>query len=219
MNLKAKASPYVIVDPRGVAIDCYAGEIIRERSMFPWWNHWPVSQQIRSNGRWAVAPDRVSHSSLAHIQSWQPYEESADGLTMLMLNGLSDKPAEGLVPLAKSWLQAPPMEIAAGAFRAEGFDPAQKAFVVTRSGPADAAALDVTLRAGADSPVVNPAFYVRNWGRAEPRIEIDGRAVAAGRDVRVGRVFRLEGDDLVVWLRLESTAPVRITIFPATGSK
>jgi hypothetical protein len=50
-NLKAKYSPYVVVDPRHVAIDCRAGEIIRERSMFPWWNHWPVSQQIRSNGR------------------------------------------------------------------------------------------------------------------------------------------------------------------------
>ncbi|MBM3312181.1 MAG: LamG domain-containing protein, partial [Candidatus Aminicenantes bacterium] len=32
VNLKAKTSPYAIVDPRGVAIDCYAGEIIRERS-------------------------------------------------------------------------------------------------------------------------------------------------------------------------------------------
>jgi len=219
VNLKAKASPYVIVDPRGVAIDCYAGEIIRERSMFPWWNHWPVSQQIRSNGRWAVAPDRVSHSSLAHIQSWRPYEESADGLTMLMLNGLSDKPAEGLVPLAKSWLSAPRMTVAPGAFRAEGFDPAQKAFVAARSGPAVPAALDITLRAGADAPVVNPALYVRGWGGAEPRIEIDGRAVRPGRDVRVGHVSRLEGDDLVVWLRLESAAPVRITITPATGSK
>jgi hypothetical protein len=217
VNLKAKASPYAIVDPRGVAIDCYAGEIIPERSMFPWWNHWPVSQQIRSNGRWAVAPDRVSHSSLAHIQSWRPYEESADGLTMLMLNGLSDKPAAGLVPLAKSWLSAPKMIVSPGAFRAEGFDPAQKAFVAARSGPAGPAALDVTLRAGADSPVVNPALVVRNWGGAEPRIEIDGRAAARGKDVRVGQVSRLEGDDLVIWLRLESTSPVRIVVRPADG--
>jgi hypothetical protein len=219
VNLKAKASPYVIVDPRGVAIDCYAGEIIRERSMFPWWNHWPVSQQIRSNGRWAVAPDRVSHSSLAHIQSWRPYEESADGLTMLMLNGLSDKPAKGLVPLAKSWLSAPKMTIAPGPFRAEGYDPAQKAYVADRSGPAAPAALVITLRASADTPVVNPALYVRNWGLAEPRIEIDGRAALPSRDIRFGRVARLEGDDLVVWLRLETTSPVRIAVRPADEPK
>ena len=221
VNLKAKASPYAIVDPRGVAIDCYAGEIIRERSMFPWWNHWPVSQQIRSNGRWAVAPDRVSHSSLAHIQSWKPYEESAEGLTMLMLNGLSDKPADGLVPLAKSWLQAPKMDVAPGPFRAEGYDPAQKAFLAARrpEAPAGPAALDVTLRASTDSPLVNPALVVRDWGEAEPRIAIDGRAVPPGRDVRVGHVARLEGDDLVIWLRLESTSPVRIVVRPADGLK
>jgi hypothetical protein len=111
------------------------------------------------------------------------------------------------------------MTVASGAFRAEGFDPAQKAFVAARPGPAAPAALDVTLRAGADSPVVNPALYVRNWGVAEPRIEIDGRPASVGRDVRVGRVPKLEGDDLVVWLRLESAAPVRITIRPANGSK
>lgn len=222
VNLKAKASPYIIVDPRGVAIDCYAGEIIRERSMFPWWNHWPVSQQIRSNGRWAVAPDRVSHSSLAHIQSWKPYEESAEGLTMLMLNGLSDKPAEGLVPLAKSWLSPPKIEVAPGAFAAEGYDPVQKAFVVSRrtaATPAPGAALEAMVRASADSPLVNPALVVRNWGEAEPRITIDGRPAPAGKDVRVGRVPRLEGEDLVIWLRLESSSPVRIAVRPADDQK
>jgi hypothetical protein len=58
VNLKARYSPCVVVDPLHVAIDCYAGEIIRERSMFPWWNHGPVSQQIpwRSTvSRWRPA--------------------------------------------------------------------------------------------------------------------------------------------------------------------
>jgi hypothetical protein len=124
-----------------------------------------------------------------------------------------------LVPLAKSWLSAPKMTVAPGAFQAEGFDPAQKAFVAARSGPAGPAALDVTLRAGVDSPVVNPALYIRNWGGAEPRIEINGRIAAHSKDVRIGRVSRLEGEDLVIWLRLESTAPVRIVVRPGESSK
>jgi len=33
-------------------------------SPFPWWNHWPVAQ-IPSDGRYAQAPDRASHFSLA----------------------------------------------------------------------------------------------------------------------------------------------------------
>ena len=218
VNLKARFSPYVIVDPRNVAIDCYAGEIIRERSIFPWWNHWPVSQQIRSSGRWALAPDRVSHSSLAHIQSWRPYEETADGVTMLMLNGLTEKPAEALLPLAKSWLSPPKMDVEGEAFRGEGFDPAERAFVVARlrrDGPGGAT---VVLRASKDSPAVNPVLRIRRWDAAIPRVEIDGRPAAAGPDVRAGLIPGLEGDDLVLWVRGEWTSSVRISIAPAGGT-
>ncbi len=212
VNLKARFSPYVIVDPRNVAIDCYAGEIIRERSIFPWWNHWPVSQQIRSSGRWALAPDRVSHSSLAHIQSWQPYEETADGVTMLMLNGLTDKPAEALLPLAKSWLSPPALEVEGGGFTGAGFDPTDRAFAVTRTKPAGPARFTVTLRAAKETPAVNPVLRVRRWDAPLPRVEVDGRPSPLGRDVRAGLVPGLEGDDLVLWVRGEWTSPVRISV-------
>jgi hypothetical protein len=217
VNLKARFSPYVIVDPRNVAIDCYAGEIIRERSIFPWWNHWPVSQQIRSSGRWALAPDRVSHSSLAHIQSWQPYEETADGMTMLMLNGLTDKPAEALLPLAKSWLSPPALEVEGGAFSGAGFDPTERAYVVARTRTDGPARITATLRASKDTPAVNPVLRVRRWDGPLPRVEIDGRLSPLGKDVRAGLLPGLEGDDLVLWIRGEWTAPVRIAIRPTAG--
>jgi hypothetical protein len=214
VNLKARFSPYVIVDPRNVAIDCYAGEIIRERSIFPWWNHWPVSQQIRSTGRWALAPDRVSHSSLAHIQSWRPYEETADGVTMLMLNGLTDRTAEALVPLAKSWLSPPAMEVDGAEYAGEGFDPTERAFVVSRRGQDGPAPVTVALRASKDSPAVNPVLRVRRWNAALPHVEIGGRPAASGKDFRAGLIPGLEGDDLVLWVRGEWTSPVRISISP-----
>jgi len=217
VNLRAKFSPYVVVDPRNVAIDCYAGEIIRERSIFPWWNHWPVSQQIRSSGRWAVAPDRVSHSSLAHIQSWRPYEETDDGVTMIMLNGLTEKPATALLPLAKSWLSPPGMEIGGDGFAAAGYDPTQRAFVLSRLGRSASSALPVLLRASEESPVVNPVLLIRGWGQSAPRVEIDGRPAPLGPDVRAGHIYGLESDDLVLWIRKESASPVRITIFPSDG--
>ena len=218
VNLKSRFSPYVIVDPRNVAIDCYAGEIIRERSIFPWWNHWPVSQQIRSSGRWALAPDRVSHSSLAHIQSWRPYEETADGVTMLMLNGLTDRPAEALLPLARSWLSPPKMEVEADGYSGKGFDPAERAFAVARTKPAGPARVTVTLRAAKDTPAVNPVLWVRRWDMPLPSVEIDGRPSPLGKDVRAGLVPGLEGDDLVLWIRGEWTSAVRISISPSRGS-
>lgn len=212
VNLKSRFCPYVIVDPRNVAIDCYAGEIIPERSIFPWWNHWPVSQQIRSSGRWALAPDRVSHSSLAHIQSWRPYEETADGVTMLMLNGLTDRPAEGLLPLAKSWLAPPEMVVEADGYFGEGFDPTERAFVISRRSQNASASVAVVLRASTDSPAVNPVLKLRHWDAPRPHVEIFGRPAAMGKDVRAGLVPRLDGDDLIIWIRGEWTSPVRISI-------
>jgi hypothetical protein len=218
VNLKAVYSPYVVIDPREAAIDCYAGEIIRERSMFPWWNHWPVSQQIRSNGRWAVAPDRPSHSSLAHIQSWRPFEESEDGITMLMLNGLTDKPAAGLLPLAKSWLSPPSVEVLGGAFQSEGFDPTERAFRLVRRKGSPSGRLEVRLNASQESPVVNPVLVVRNWGPSGAAVEVDGRPAVPGREARVGLVPGLERDDLVVWVRADSSKPLRIALVPTGGS-
>jgi hypothetical protein len=210
VNLKAKFSPFAIVDPRHVAIDCYAGEIIRERSMFPWWNHWPVSQQIRSNGRWAVAPDRVSHSSLTHIQSWMPHEERPDGITMVMLNGLTTEGVSGLLPLAKSWLDAPRAIAQPGPFESLGFDRLEKAFVFARRQAG--ASLEITLAASAASPLVNPALVIRNWNAAGAKVRVDGKPLSEGSELRTGITHRLDGEDLVVWLRRTSQTPLRLTV-------
>jgi hypothetical protein len=53
VNLKAKQSPFVIVNPTAVAIDVYAAGV-RTGSIFNCYNHWPVSEQVRSHGRLAV---------------------------------------------------------------------------------------------------------------------------------------------------------------------
>jgi hypothetical protein len=77
--------------------------------------------------------------------------------------------------------------------------------------------LSVVLRASEGSPVVNPVLLVRGWGASAPRIEIDGRPALLGPDVRAGHVHGLKSDDLVLWIRKESAAPVRISVSPAGG--
>jgi len=134
---------------------------------------------------------------------------------MLMLNGLSEKPAAELVPLAKSWLSPPPLEAVDRGFRSEGFDPTPRAYVVTRQGPSALDALEVTLQATPDSPAVHPALLVRDWGLAQARIEVDGQTAPESKDVRVGHIHRLDGEDLVLWLRKETTQPMRISISPS----
>jgi hypothetical protein len=73
----------------------------------------------------------------------------------------------------------------------------------------------VSDRASGESPLVNLALVIRNWGLSPARVEIDGQSVPAGNDLRIGAVHRLEGDDLVVWIRKDATAPLRITVAPA----
>ena len=108
-----------MVSPVNSSVKAYTGE--PTYSMFEWWNHWPVSQ-VRSSGISAVAPDRPSHSSLSHIY-WEPYAQTADSMTKILLHGLTTKSASDLVPLAKSWLSPPSVELTAPSFRVKATTP------------------------------------------------------------------------------------------------
>ena len=213
VNLKAKFSPFVIVDPRLAAIDVYAGEIIRERSIFPWWNHWPVAQQLESTGRWAVAPDRVSHSSLTHIH-WPASEQTGNTTTKIMLNGMTEAAANALVPLPSSWLQPAPLKLLIGAFKSEGYLMAERAYVLKAMG-ANSNGLKFQLNASQASPLHNPAFVIKGWGEAGAQITVDGKRILRGTEFRYGFNRTLEGTDLVVWLKRSSEKSVTITLKPS----
>ncbi len=137
--------------------------------------------QIASSGRYCVAPDRASHFSLSHLY-WDPYATDESSITKLLMDGLTTKPASELVPLAKSWLSAPSAEVVGEAFRSEGYDPAQRAFVVARMGAAKPATLTLTLGASESSPAVNPAIVVKDWGIEKAQLKINGKPVAWGKD-------------------------------------
>jgi hypothetical protein len=203
---KAKWKPFQIVSPVHSSLKAYTGE--PTYSMFEWWNHWPVAQ-VRSSGISAVAPDRPSHSSLSHIY-WDPYAQTANSMTKLLLDGMTTKSPAELVPLAKSWLSPPSAEIDGAGFESKGYDPTQRAFVIARASASPISRLRLLLRASPDSPLMNPAFVLRNWGDAKPRLTIDGKSIARGPNFRYGFVPHLEGTDLIVWLAMESTKPARL---------
>jgi hypothetical protein len=206
VNLKAKWKPFQIVSPVHSSMKAYTGE--PTYSMFEWWNHWPVAQ-VRSSGISAVAPDRPSHSSLSHIY-WEPYAQTANSMTKILLHGLTTKSPADLVPLAKSWLSPPSAEISGAGFESKGYDPTQRAFVIACKSASSTLNLRLSLKASPKSPLVNPAFIFQNWGAAEPRLTIDGKSIARGPNFRYGFVPKLEGTDLIVWLAMESTEPARL---------
>jgi|SRR5579872_6634946 len=204
VNLKSNWKPFQIVSPVHSSMKAYTGE--PTYSMFEWWNHWPVAQ-VRSSGISAVAPDRASSSSLSHIY-WDPYAQTPDSMTKLLLHGLTTKSAAELVPLAKSWLSPPSVVLAGEGFESKGYDPTQRAFVIVREPGTTVSLIRLSLKASSESPLVNPAFVIKNWGDSGPKLRIDGKAVARGANFRYGFVPHLEATDLVAWLAMESTKPI-----------
>jgi len=211
VNLKSSWKPFQVVIPPGAARP-YVGE--KTYSMFEWWNHWPV-QQVKSSGISATAPDKTSHTSLSHLEG-KIYAQTDDTITKVMMHGLTTKSAAELVPLAKSWLSPPKVELHGQGFQSEGYDVTQRAFVFTRNELA--APLKSLFQASADSPLVHPAVVIKNWGDEQPQLKLDGKSVSWGVNYRFGHVYTLEGSDLVVWMNIEASKPVSVELAGAKAS-
>jgi hypothetical protein len=210
VNLRSRWKPFTIVNPQGASFEPYRGHAPGSR--FQFWNHWPVSQE-KSDTHIADAADKPSHTSLSHIK-WKPAAEDRRSRTWIMMHGMSDAEAAQLVPLAASWIYPAAVKVFSGRFSSSGYDPAQRAYVLENRSSDRAARLELELTGTAKSPVVNPAFVIRNWGTANARLNLDGRPVTQGPDFRVGHVSTLEGSDLILWVRTRAVRSVRFSFSP-----
>lgn len=216
VNLKAGLKPFAIVPPstgKTPVITPYRGH--GHGSFFNFWDHWPVSQDA-SDGRGATSTDKPSHTSLCHIghsgtRAWAFYTQTEVSRTKIMLHGMTDKPTRELVPLAKSWSYPAELEAAGTDFENLGYDPTERAYQLIRKGTGP---LAFRLRADREHPLVNPALVIRNWGEQGAVLELEGRKLQRGKDYGVGYRHRLEGTDLVIWLKAESDQPVSGSISP-----
>ena len=209
VNMKSQWKPFQIHSPENASADIYNNELTY--FSFLCWNHWPVAQ-IASSDRPCVAADRASHSSLSHLY-WKPYFQDQHTEIKLLMDGLTTKTPAELLPLAKSWLSPAAMSVAGAGFRSNGYDPAQRDYVVTRT---DAGAtLRITLDASEASPVVNPAILIKNWGEGDAALRVNGQPVAWGKDYRAGHIEHLDHTDLVIWIQAQSTQPFSIELSPS----
>ncbi len=200
VNLKSKWRPFMIL-PRGSRPTVFGGDVRPEYSHFPWWNHWPVAQAI-SDGRNAIAPDRASHSSLL----WGVQTKDVS------LYGMTSRPAAELTTLAKSWIDPPPASITGGAFSGGAYDDKQRAYELACEEPG--ATLELRFDATEGSPLLNPCLVVEGWGEDGAELTVGGKTVPRGPAFRVGHRHRLEGSDLVVWIEMEETTSVELSLAP-----
>jgi len=179
-------------------------------AVFPTWNHWPVSQ-MPSDGRYASFTDRTAHSSLTHVMmpvdsevltGDKPFYEK------LIMEGMLNKKPEELIPIAKSWLNAPQLINAKGC--TGSFDKSQRAYIINiKTTP-----LAFGLNCNSDQPMFNACFVIKNWGKnGDAKILIDGKKIGNESSTRQGLIRDTDGAyTKIIWVEIESSKPVEFKI-------
>jgi len=211
VNLKSKAKPFIIFEP-GCRMHVYVGRVRAGVSNFPAYNHFPVSL-LPSDGRYAVAADRVTHFSISYTDP--PRHEGPEATTWASwIYGVTGGPYEGLAALGRSWARAPRLAVQGAGLRAEGYDLSQRAYILSCPDPGRPAAAVCEFQAAEESPLGNVVLYIKGWGDGNVAVKIDGRPAEHGPTFKFGHVRTLEGTDLVVWVQKASVRPVKIALEP-----
>ena len=202
MNLKSEYKPFV-VSPQPCEMYAYEGS--QGGSRFRWRDHWPTTLEP-TPGRNASGK-QAAHGSYYHITKIPIYEREGDSITKILLHGMTQSKAEDLVPLAKSWLNPPAIITKYGSKR--GFyNQAERAYELVSSG----GEMSFILKGSAQSPVVNPVFIIHDWQNKEITINLDGNQLINNENYRWDRVQKIDRNDLIVWIDLQTEKEVSILL-------
>jgi len=209
LNFKSRYKPYLIRRP-GATVAPFSPSGYIDFN-FPYWNHWPVSQ-LPNDGREGTRTDRPAHTSL----TWFEEPATSQGIlhTWIYMYGLTTSPASELGVLSRSWNSPAPLTVMSGNCKSRGYGQYQRAYELVCTKPGKPSKLEMTVKASPTSPMHNPAFVVRNWGDVAPTVKVNGAVAPRGKNCRVGINTELEGSDLVLWLQMDATSPVTITLIP-----
>lgn len=165
------------------------------------WNHWPV-HLVPSDGRFAVAADRVTHFALGG--------SDANEYGGIIHYGFTKQSIDSLVPLARMW-RNPPRVIDVDGAKSLGYDKDQLAFVLT---DCSKRTISLTIDASEDSPVVNPCLVVKHWASdKDAELSVDGQRVMPSKRFRQGTVYDSNGVQAkVIWLQLKASTPLKMSI-------
>lgn len=233
VNLKSQHKPFTILEKEN-NMEVFGIEQRLEVSHFPWWNHWPVAQNL-SDGRYCQAADRPSHFSLAwggppfHDEAGNIIKARASGsegeLKMVenergktvktywssWMYGASKQTPKELAILARSWLQPPLLKIKKGDFTNEGYDFTQRAYILNcpDKNPDN---LEVEFIAGKESPIVNICMIINGWEADNITVQMNDKVLQEKKDYRIGRRTGLDREDLIIWIEYESLSTSWILI-------
>jgi len=165
------------------------------------WNHWPVSL-LPSDGRFAVAHDRVTHFALG-ANDQAPMHGS------MVHYGFTTNKIDALIPLARYWQNPPPVKKVTGG-KSVGFVKEEKAYYFNSI---DANKLGFTIEANSNAPLINPVLVLENYKVEKLEIKINGMPVKPDNAIKTGIEHDVNGKaKTIIWINYTTTQPVQIEL-------
>ncbi|MHC4621552.1 MAG: Calx-beta domain-containing protein, partial [Planctomycetota bacterium] len=122
---------------------------------------------------------------------------------------------EGIDTLPASWLNPADLSINSGDYTYEGFNEERRCYELKCNVTSDPSALNLTLDTSGGKSIHDPAIVLKNWGDADAEVTVTGSRPATRY---IGYADDMYGDHLVVWLGVETTSSIDISITPRGGS-
>jgi hypothetical protein len=210
INLKSQYRPFTICIPHGI-----------ENEPYP-----PEGDLPQVFQTWPREPGEHGYStSLGHALNWWHYRRTQNILEQVYLSGMTNAqyPAEELLPLAKSWLHPPKLQMRGlkPQYKVRVYDPAQRAYIIRQQ---DRGRREVQFsledyesdedKFGTPLWIVNPTFVIKDWGTMNVEVKVDGKLVKVGEDCRIGYEEIETGTDLILWFKRESRERMKFEIRP-----
>ena len=198
-NFKSDNKPFICFEP---------GNSLWVRWIPTGYNHFPVGQ-ARCDGRHDKMADRPSHITSSPISD-PVIHENGNRQYWNALYGMNNMNLTELVRFGRSWAYPAQMTVSGVNFKSNGFNTSQRSYQIENT-KNKAAQVEIVLKGNKDSPIINPAFFIKNWNSNDAKILINGKE---SQKYRVGINHELEGDDLVLFIFINESVTVNITILP-----
>ncbi|HCC70771.1 MAG TPA: hypothetical protein DEQ09_06430 [Bacteroidales bacterium] len=69
------------------------------------------------------------------------------------------------------------------------------------------------MKGSEDSPLENPAFIIKNWGRDKVGVSINGEQLSNKDLFHQGIIQNIMSEDLIIWLRMKATKEIKVNIY------
>lgn len=171
-------------------------------------NHFPVGQ-ARCDGRTTRMADRPSHCSGFPISDPVIHEEG-DRFYWSGLYGMKNMDIDQLIRFGRSWAYAPELDITGPGAVSNGYDTSRRCYQI-QNNTETPHNIQFTIEGDKNSPVINPAVYIKNWNAEDAGVLLNGKEF---KEYEVGINYKLEGIDLVIFLWIQKDEKIDINIIP-----